>query len=131
MATYGFIGTGNMGGALARAVCRTVSPDQVFLTNRTAEKAQALAAELGCSVALDNGAVARSADFIFLGVKPQMMADMLSDIAPVLAERETRFVLVTMAGKELSPAAQVFFDYAISSDAASIIAKAGAVAVAG
>ena len=41
------------------------------------------------------------------------------------------FVLVTMAGKQLSPAAQAFFDYAISSDAASIIAKAGAVAVAG
>ena len=41
------------------------------------------------------------------------------------------FVLVTMAGKELSPAAQAFFDYAISSDAASIIAKAGAVAVVG
>ena len=41
------------------------------------------------------------------------------------------FVLVTMEGKELSPAAQAFFDYATSSDAASIIAKAGAVAVAG
>ena len=41
------------------------------------------------------------------------------------------FVLVTMEGKELSPAAQAFFDYTISSDAASIIAKAGAVAVAG
>ena len=41
------------------------------------------------------------------------------------------FVLVTMEGKELSPAAQAFFDYAISSDAASIIAKAGALAVAG
>ena len=41
------------------------------------------------------------------------------------------FVLVTMEGKELSPAAQAFFEYAISSDAASIIAKAGAVAVAG
>ena len=41
------------------------------------------------------------------------------------------FVLVTMEGKELSPTAQAFFDYAVSSDAASIIAKAGAVAVAG
>ncbi len=41
------------------------------------------------------------------------------------------FVLVTMEGRELSPAAQAFFDYAVSSDAASIIAKAGAVAVAG
>ena len=97
MATYGFIGTGNMGGALARAVCKTVSPDQVFLSNRTAEKAQALAAELGCSVALDNAAVAESADFIFLGVKPQMMAEVLADMAPALAERQTRFILVTMA----------------------------------
>ena len=41
------------------------------------------------------------------------------------------FVLVTVEGKALSSAAQSFFDYAISSDAASIIAKAGAVAVAG
>ena len=41
------------------------------------------------------------------------------------------FVLVTVDGKVLSPAAQAFFDYATSSDAASIIAKAGAVAVAG
>ena len=38
------------------------------------------------------------------------------------------FVLVTVEGKELSPAAQAFFDYALSADAASIIAKAGAVA---
>mgnify|MGYP004538469763 FL=1 len=38
------------------------------------------------------------------------------------------FVLVTVEGKTLSPAAQSFFDYATSSEAASIIAKAGAVA---
>ena len=38
------------------------------------------------------------------------------------------FVLVTVEGKALSPAAQAFFDYATSSDAAAIIAKAGAVA---
>ena len=97
MATFGFIGCGNMGGALAHAVCKTVPADQVFLTNRTVEKAKALAEELGCCVALDNEAVAGSADFIFLGVKPQMMADMLADIAPVLAKRETPFVLVSMA----------------------------------
>ena len=38
------------------------------------------------------------------------------------------FVLVTVEGKALSPAAQAFFDYATSPDAAAIIAKAGAVA---
>lgn len=95
--TLGFIGTGNMGGALARAACRTLPPDQVFLSNRSAEKAKALAEELGCIAAADNATVAESADFIFLGVKPQMMADMLADIAPTLAGRKSRFVLVNMA----------------------------------
>ena len=96
MATFGFIGTGNMGGILARAACKHIPSDQVFLANRTMEKARLLAEELNCQVA-DNKAVAENADFIFLGVKPQMMADMLSDIAPVLAERQSRFILVTMA----------------------------------
>ena len=38
------------------------------------------------------------------------------------------FVLVTKEGTKLSPAAQAFFEYALSADAASIIAAAGAVA---
>lgn len=38
------------------------------------------------------------------------------------------FVLVTKEGTKLSPAAQAFFDYALSADVASIIAAAGAVA---
>ena len=38
------------------------------------------------------------------------------------------FVLVTKEDTKLSPAAQAFFDYALSADAASIIAAAGAVA---
>ena len=48
MATFGFIGTGNMGGALARALAKNVEGDSILLANRTAEKAAALATELGC-----------------------------------------------------------------------------------
>lgn len=96
MATLGFIGTGNMGGALAQAACKAMPSDQIFLANRTEEKARRLAEELGCRVA-DNKAVAENADLIFLGVKPQMMADLLSEIAPILAGRESRFLLVSMA----------------------------------
>ena len=43
MDTIGFLGCGNMGGAIARAVCKAVDPKKVFLANRTAAKAQALA----------------------------------------------------------------------------------------
>lgn len=96
MATFGFIGTGSMGAIMARAVCRQVPSDQVFLANRTTEKAKLLAEELDCRVT-DNTAIAENADFIFLGVKPQMMPDMLEEIAPTLAARQSRFILVSMA----------------------------------
>ena len=47
--TFGFIGAGNMGGALARAACRW-RPEQVVLTDRTLDKAVALAEELDCDI---------------------------------------------------------------------------------
>ena len=98
MATYGFIGTGNMGGAVAKAAAKAVGGGNLFLANRTPAKAEALAAELG-GQACDNGTAARQ-DYIFLGVKPQMMAGMLESIRPVLRERAEKgetFTLVTMA----------------------------------
>ena len=95
--TYGFIGTGNMGGALARAAARTVENRRcIVLANRTPEKAARLADELGASVA-DNLSIAAECDYILLGVKPQMMTDMLAEIAPVLRRRATPFVLLSMA----------------------------------
>ena len=94
--TFSFIGTGNMGGALARAAVRTLPPETVFLSNRTAAKARTLAGELGCVCGPVERA-AREGKFIFLGVKPQMMGDLLAEIAPILAERTDRFLLVTMA----------------------------------
>ena len=95
--TYGFIGTGNMGGALARAAAKTVEVRScIYLANRTPEKAARLADEIGASVT-DNQTIARECDYILLGVKPQMMAGMLSEIAPVLRQRTTPFVLLSMA----------------------------------
>ncbi len=96
MATFSFIGTGNMGGALARAAVRRLPPAEVLLSNRTQSKAEALARELGCAA----GSVAQAAAegrFIFLGVKPQVMPGLLAELAPMLAARQDRFVLVTMA----------------------------------
>lgn len=80
-----FIGAGNMGGALARAACRAVGPDQVVLANRTREKAQLLAAELGCAEA-DNAGAVRQARCLFLGVKPQGMGALLRELSPFLRE---------------------------------------------
>ena len=93
---FGFIGTGNMGGALARAARRKLAGEDLLLATRTEAKAAALAKELRASLS-NNRTIAGNADYIFLGVKPQMMGELLKELAPVLAERTDRFVLVTMA----------------------------------
>jgi len=96
MSKFGFIGTGNMGGALARAVSKQISPSDMMLADYSRQKAEEMAAELG-AFASDNETVAAECDYIFLGVKPQMMAGVLAGIAPVLTKREKRVILVTMA----------------------------------
>ena len=102
MAKFGFIGTGNMGGALARAVCNAVGGENVILSDKSAVTAQLLAEELKCSYG-DNSTVISTAKYIFLGVKPQMLKALLESIAPLLEKRQDRFVLITMvAGVKLS-----------------------------
>ncbi len=92
---FGFIGTGNMGGALARAAAKSVAKENLLLSDAYAPVAQALAKELGCQEASVE-TVAKTANVIFLGVKPQVMGAMLEEITPVLKNRQD-FVLVSMA----------------------------------
>ena len=96
MSTYqlGFIGTGNMGGALAQAAAK--SGADMLLSNRTAAKAEALAAKLGCAAGT-NLEIAESCSYIFLGVKPQMLPALLEELKAPLLARKDRFVLVSMA----------------------------------
>ena len=93
MYTFGFIGTGNMGGALAKAAA--LSTKDILLADHFAEKAQALAGHLGVDSA-DNITVVKYCRYVFLGVKPQMMGEMLGGIKEALRCRDD-IVLVTMA----------------------------------
>ena len=93
---FGFIGVGNMGGALARAACRGIGGARVLVSDALADKAASLAEACGCTAVTPEEAAAR-ADYLFLGVKPQMMETMLSGIRPTLAARQSRVVLVSMA----------------------------------
>ena len=93
--TFGFIGTGNMGGALAGAAAKTLSPASILLADQNTAKAAALAERLGCRVGTAKEAAA--CGYVFLGVKPQMLRDLLTELAPILAARTDDFVLVSMA----------------------------------
>jgi len=96
MATFGFIGVGNMGGALAQAVCKRVGGENVCVSDYSPEKAREFAEAFGCR-ATDNAQVAATANFIFLGVKPQVLPGVMESLAGALRERAEGFVLVTMA----------------------------------
>ena len=91
----GFIGCGNMGGALAVAVSKAQNTE-ILLADTFKEKACEMAQKTG-GIVSDTLAVAKNAKYIFLGVKPQMMADLMAEIAPILKARQDRFILVTMA----------------------------------
>lgn len=90
----GFIGAGNMGGALAAAAAK--SGEELLLADRDMVRAQALAAELGAAAA-SNLQVVQESDFLFLGVKPQVLPALLEELRAPLLARSTPPVLVSMA----------------------------------
>ena len=87
---YGFIGCGNMGGAIARALSQATK--DFMLTDRSG-KATFLADKLGGTYGTNVDAA--GCQRVFLGVKPQMMAEVLKPLQPTLAEKKP--VLITMA----------------------------------
>ena len=95
MATFGFIGIGNMGGAIAAAVAKAHDPADIWVSAGHPEKAAEFAARHGM-VASTNEEIARNCKFVILGVKPQFMAQVLGALRPILEVR-TDCVLVTMA----------------------------------
>ena len=95
MLTLGFIGTGNMGGALAQAAAKN-NNNRLLLANRHPEKAQRLREKIGGELT-DSRSAAAKADYIFLGVKPQMLEALFAEIRDTLSARTDRFVLVSMA----------------------------------
>lgn len=92
--TFGLIGCGNMGSAVARAVSQVTHNG--ILANRTPQRAQKLAEQFSFSWG-SNTEAAEKSRFLFLGVKPYLMSDVLQELQPVLAARETTPVLVSMA----------------------------------
>ena len=84
---YGFIGCGNMGGAIAKALASKGT--DLAVTDRSG-KAKALGYPYTSSED-----IAANAQRIFLGVKPHMMAGVLEKLRPILQERKP--LLITMA----------------------------------
>lgn len=84
---YGFIGCGNMGGAIAKALAKKC--DSLMVSDLSG-KAKALGFAYGSAEE-----AAKSCDRLFLAVKPQVMGGVLEQLRPALQEKKP--LLITMA----------------------------------
>lgn len=88
---YGFIGCGNMGGAIAGALRN--STESILLSDPS-DKAALLSQKIGCPLGTNQEA-AEKCEYLFLAVKPQILQAVLTPLSAVLAS--ARPVIVTMA----------------------------------
>ncbi|MBQ3505187.1 MAG: pyrroline-5-carboxylate reductase [Clostridia bacterium] len=92
--TLGFIGCGNMGGALALAAAKAVDGNKIALCDYCADKAQALAEKIN-GTTCDAETLVKNSKFVVLGVKPQNMEDTLLPLRSAL--QSGNHVVISMA----------------------------------
>ncbi|MCI7145465.1 MAG: pyrroline-5-carboxylate reductase [Clostridiales bacterium] len=94
----GFIGTGNMGGAILRGYVNSGKSggNSLYICNRTRERSDRIVSELSgpVTVCQDARELVRACDIVIIGVKPQGMEELLKEIAPEVSEGK---VFVSMA----------------------------------
>jgi pyrroline-5-carboxylate reductase len=94
----GFLGAGNIGDAIIKGMIQSglVPADFVSASDVRADRLAQLAQQYGIRRAESNAALVRGSDVIVLAVKPQIMAGVVDEIAPVVDE--TKLLISVAAG---------------------------------
>lgn len=87
---FAFIGAGNMGAAVAEAVCRSIGGDKVAAFDPCEEKAAELSEKTGCTAAASAEDAVRQCGFVVLCVKPYLIARVIEQLCPLLSELEAK-----------------------------------------
>ena len=95
-----FIGLGNMGASLAKAVAKEVVATNLLLVNRSPQKVQDFISQYG-GTASDLEQVFQEAEVIFLGVKPYQICPLLEEYQGILTQRSNLLLVSMAAGLEL------------------------------
>jgi pyrroline-5-carboxylate reductase len=84
----GFLGGGNMAGALVRGLLHShaVDPEQILASDVKAERLAELHGKYGIRTTTDNEELARTSDVVVLAVKPQIVDRVLTSVAAGFAE---------------------------------------------
>jgi len=95
-----FIGLGNMGTSLAKAVAKEVASTDLLLVNRSPQKVEEFISQYGGTVS-HLQQVFEEAAVIFLGVKPYQICPLLEEFQDVLSQRSNLLLVSMGAGLEL------------------------------
>ena len=96
----GFIGLGNMGASLAKAVWQARNTDTILLSNLSNDKVDTFIASYG-GQASSNEEIFAEADVIFLAVKPAQISTLLAKYQDILEKRESLLLISMAAGIKL------------------------------
>lgn len=107
----GFIGCGNMGGAIARAISR-ISQTSLHISEPNAEKAVTISKEL-CAEISNNEAICETADFIFLAIKPGLFDAVLPPLKEHLEKNKGAVVVTMAAGVQIKKLESLIGDHPI------------------
>ena len=99
--TLGFIGCGNMGGALIRAAAKKINGEQIAVCDFDTQKTQALKEQVNVHIETAQ-TIAQNCRFVVMGVKPQVMESALSEIAAILQKRNDVTIITMAAGLSIS-----------------------------
>ncbi len=88
----GFIGCGNMGGALAKAISRNLNT-KLYISDNDREKAESFSKEIGATVCTNTEAASLS-ELLFIGVKPNYVKEVAEEIRECTNEN---CIIVSMA----------------------------------
>jgi pyrroline-5-carboxylate reductase len=92
--TIGFIGAGNMAGALSGGLlARGQDPAGLFMSDANESQLQAFH-DRGIRTTTDNLELARCAEVLVLAVKPQVMRDVLKPLAALVQERKPLIISI-------------------------------------
>ena len=101
MLKIGFIGAGNMGGALAQAVRCSGEDCELLIADASAQKAEELAKRLKGRTA-ENAALAAECDVLFFAVKPNALSSMIEGIRDILKNRSDYLIISMAAGVSIA-----------------------------
>jgi len=93
----GFVGAGNMGGALADAVCKKIGGENVVISCKTSEKAALVAEKYSCNHGTADDVV-KNSRFVFLGIKPQGLDEVAKQLEAEFDKNKDCIIVSMLAG---------------------------------